>query len=138
MREFGLEGLLIPLLFAVVVLANLLVRFVKKTSSPPQEAPSPELPPVLEDISWGRRPVETIAAPSPAVIQPRPTTALQAPEVSSSPPEAKVHPGARLARHALLSNRRTLREAIVLMTILGPCRGNEPSGKLITSRMGEG
>lgn len=45
------------------------------------------------------------------------------------PPRAGPRRGYRYTRRELLGTRRDLRKAIVLMTVLGPCRGAETPGQ---------
>jgi len=75
------------------------------------EPPFPAEPEPLEDV-WGRPPAP--AAPPAPLPTPRPAL-----------PELRVAPRRHPVR-ALLSDRRDLRRAVVLMMVLGPCRSQDP------------
>jgi hypothetical protein len=82
----------------------------------PQEASAPtlfeeELP---QDV-WGRTPAPASAA------APVPPPRSPAPLRTEPPMPQRLHPA-----RALLKDKRDLRRAVVLMTILGPCRAQEP------------
>jgi hypothetical protein len=108
------EQLFGVLVLAVILLVNLLGRLLR---------PAPE-----EDIEIRR-------------LEPRPTREERTKRIPPGPKDASrrkqkpegAHPVAtppvRLRSHRLaLKNRRSLKDAIVLMTVLGPCRGQDPSG----------
>ncbi len=80
------------------------------SAPPPEDAP-------LEDI-WGRTPAPLPAAPAPV---PAPVARAE-PEARAAPPRpSRKRTGTRLFR-----TRKDLRHAVVLMTVLGPCRALEP------------
>lgn len=82
----------------------------------PEEPPVPEDEP-LEDL-WGRSPApapEPVRAP---VVVPRP---VRSPGAAQAPTQRPRHPV-----RVLLQSKRDLRRAAVLMTVLGPCRAQEP------------
>lgn len=120
MKGFPVE-LLFVLAFIGIVLFNYLMQraaqrrqqeeAAAQPQPQPQPLPEPEEP--LEDY-WGRTPVPAPAA----VVVPRP-----APQAVQAEPPAprRAHP-----LHVLLRDRRALRRAIILMTVLGPCRAQEP------------
>jgi len=83
-------------------------------SAPPEDEP-------LEDI-WGSRRASAAAPPEPmavAVLAPAPDAPADAPR--------KAHRSAAARR--LFRTRRDLRRAVVMMTVLGPCRALEPPGR---------
>lgn len=82
----------------------------------PYEPPAAEDEP-LEDL-WGRAPApapEPVTAPAAV---PRP---MRSAGVAQAPAQRRPHPV-----RELLQSRRDLRRAAVLMTVLGPCRAQEP------------
>jgi hypothetical protein len=79
------------------------------TPSPPEDEP-------LEEI-WGRTPVAPPEAAAPA-----PLAYVEPP--AAEPPSAI--PERRRAAGALFRSRQDLRHAVVVMTVLGPCRALEP------------
>ena len=124
MGKSGSELLVYGLIIAGFLLFNYLAQQLAKKTREQQEAAAREAaereaaqaPPVapqeaLEDI-WGRHPAAPVAA-------------TQVPE--QRPVPRGVPPPARpAATRRLFRNRQDLRHAIVLMTVLGPCRALEP------------
>lgn len=112
MGESGSRLLIIGLIIAGFMLFNHFARQAAKRLREQQEAAeraaAPEEREEPEDI-WGRQ------APPPA-----PSEAPPAPRfVPAAPPPAR-------AAHPLFRTRQDLRRAIVAMTVLGPCRAQEP------------
>ncbi len=107
------ELLLYGLLIAGFLLFNYVMqRLSKKAQQEQAEAlppPPGDGPP--EDI-WGRAPAAPPATPEPAVPAQR--------------AEAPAQPRRRTASGILFRTRKDLRHAVVLMTVLGPCRALEP------------
>lgn len=119
------EELLYVLLFAALLLVQYLAQLFRRRSrgeAGPQEAPAPpqEKPAVpeepLPDI-WGRAPAPAPAAP------PAPPKPAARPE---APADAAVVPRRQRAAAIPPLGRQELRRAIVMMTVLGSCRGQEP------------
>ena len=124
MGKSGSELLVYGLIIAGFLLFNYLAQRLAKKAREQQEAAEREAaereaaqaPPVaqqeaLEDI-WGRLPAA-------------PVTAVQMPEQRQAP-RAAPPPGRPAATRRLFRTRQDLRHAIVLMTVLGPCRALEP------------
>ena len=93
--------------------------------------PPPEVPP---DIAWGRGPaapvplemdrVEVPVRAEPAVVPPRMPSPTRAPRrAPAARPPAAPRPGALQLRSGA-----GLRQAVVALTVLGPCRALEPYG----------
>src|SRR5687767_8925465 len=103
MERFPVE-LLYALAFVGFILFNYFVQKAARRRQQEEEAQAQSAPQ---------------AAPAPApVLAPRP-----------APLPAPAEPPAPRRRHpmrALLKDKRDLRGAIVLMTVLGPCRAQEP------------
>ncbi len=74
---------------------------------PPETEPVPELRPVL---ALARKPETAQSQSGPAI------GAIRPPKPSER----------RRARHRMFQHRRALREGIVMMTVLGPCRALQP------------
>ena len=123
------EELIYVLVFGAILLFQYLMKRFGPQPQPdevPQEAPLPQEKPaaqeeLLPDI-WGRGP--TVPAVSPV------TAASDIRFGRSEAPGATVTlPGRRsrrFSRRALMGNRREVQNAIVIATILGPCRAYEP------------
>jgi hypothetical protein len=120
MERFPVE-LLYVLGFIAIVLFNFIAQRAARrrqqaeeaqAAPPPAQpaAPPPEEP--LEDI-WGRTPAAARAPAPVARVAPLPAP--------SAEPSRR-----RFPVRALLDDRRGLRRAIILMTVLGPCRAQEP------------
>ena len=112
------ELLLYGLIVAGFLLFNYVMQQLAKKARQEQEraealAPPPEavLP---EDIS-GRAPAAPPAAPEPV-----------APGVLARRAEARAPLRRRTAAELFFRTRKDLRQAVVVMTVLGPCRAQEP------------
>jgi hypothetical protein len=110
------EQLFILMMFGLVLLINLIARLLRRWIG--REAPR-EVEPERIPIPPDRR-----RQPSPAVPQRRAPTR----ELRATLPSALTASAPRRRRHWPLRSRREVRRAIVLMTILGPCRALEPPG----------
>ena len=111
--------LLYALLFAAVLLVQYLMKRFGGQPQPDdalQEAPVPEAQPAEREASvpesWGRVPEVPLAAAQWAAP-------LEAPAVGAAMPRR------RSASRSLLTGRN-LQRAVVGMTLLGPCRAQEP------------
>ena len=118
MGKSGSELLVYGLIIAGFLLFNYLARRLAQKAREQQEAaeraaaqaPPAEAEGELEDV-WGRAP-----AARPAALR-VPEQRAPAPVVASPPP---------VTTRRLFRTRQDLRHAIVLMTVLGPCRALEP------------
>jgi hypothetical protein len=119
MERFPVE-LLYVLGFLALVLFNYFAQRAarrREQQEKAQTAVAPARPSVEEELPeelWGR--TVTPPAPPPASVLVR----------RSAPPPAprRLHPV-----RALLNDKRDLRHAVVLMMVLGPCRGQEPPAR---------
>ena len=124
MGKSGSELLVYGLIIAGFLLFNYLAQQLAKKAREQQEAaareaaeqeaaqaPPAALEEALEDI-WGRPPAAPVAAMQ--VPEPRPA------------PRGVPPPSPPAATRRLFGSRQDLRHAIVLMTVLGPCRALEP------------
>ena len=127
--------------FAILLGAFLLYQFIQNAAKRVRElqeqeerarqaqaeaAPGQEQP--LEDV-WGRSPAREESAPAP-----KPARRVEA--VATRPAVAHRRP-----RTALFRTRQDLRHAVVVMTVLGPCRALEPydrgrEGSAVTAAQG--
>lgn len=116
MDETGSRLLIIGLIIAGFMLFNHFARQAARRLHEQQEAAAREAAPEeeegLEDI-WGRPAAPPSRAPAPHEAAPAPRS------VPATPPPAR-------AAHPLFRTRQDLRRAIVAMTVLGPCRAQEP------------
>ena len=123
------EELIYVLIFGAILLFQYLMKRFGPQQQPdeaPQEAPLPQEQPaaqeeLLPDL-WGRG--STVPAVSPVTA---------ASDIRFGRAEALGATGTlpgrrsrRFSRNALLGNRREVQNAIVIATILGPCRAYEP------------
>jgi len=117
MRSLRLEQILLLLLFVVVPLLNVLVRWLQRRAREPQR-PVPAEPRAAEPVArekWPRAPLP----PRARMIEP----ALPREGPRETRPAPRPQPVVRRARP--LGGRAAVRRAVVAMTILGPCRGLE-------------
>lgn len=84
---------------------------------------------------WGRAPdgvaleeewLESQARPIPAEVLPQPPLPVALPARTTPPPTPRVVPGARAPRQRPFRTAREVRQGIVAMTVLGPCRALDP------------
>jgi hypothetical protein len=119
------EDLIAFLLFGAFVLFQILRnwrRGKRRARVEPRSTVPAELPTSAEAESVAPGPLPW----TPAVIEgPRPKPAATARQAQASPrPQAS-----RFSRRTLLGDRRSLQDAIVVATVLGPCRAQQPRDK---------
>ena len=107
------EGMIYVLIFA----AMLLVQYLLKRFGPQRQPSSPQ-----DDL------VPEIAVQEKAAPDVSPVTAASDPRFgrSASPGASPALPRRRFSRNALMGNRRDVQNAIVVATIMGPCRAFDP------------
>ena len=105
------------LIYVLIFGAILLFQYVMKRFGPrprpqsPQEEPAPEIP------------EQEQATPETSSV----STASDIRFGRAGAPSASIaFPERRFSRKALMANRRDVQNAIVIATILGPCRAYEP------------
>jgi hypothetical protein len=128
MRSPTIEQILLFVLFVLVPLFNLLVRWFKRRAQGRRPDTGPEAP---ADAAGGRRPLEP-ADRRPIALPPtirRGAAAARAVEDASQPPAPTATVPPRAARRRppplRIGTARELRRAVVLMAVLGPCRAQE-------------
>ena len=120
------EELIYVLVFGAILLFQYLMKRFGPQQQPdeaPQEAPLPQEKPTaqeefLPDI-WGRAPAVPAVSPVAAASDIRFGR-------SGAPGASTALAQRRFSRKALMGNRRDVQNAIVIATILGPCRAYEP------------
>ena len=115
--------LLLVLLFVAVTIFNVLMQRAAQRRKQAQAAEAPPAPEGADEVPASPRPT---AAPAPAVATTAPRRATEVPPAPRAPPARSP---LRAARRRLLAGRRGLQEAIVVATILGRCRADEPHGQ---------
>jgi hypothetical protein len=121
------EDLIVFLLFAAFVLAQILRNWRRKKArreaGPPVATGPADMQTQAEAEAEAEWDSATPVPPAwtPALVEgPRPTPPPQALQVHERP-RAK-----RFTRRTLMGDRRSLQDAIVVATILGPCRARQP------------
>ncbi len=112
-----MKGLPEELILFLIIGAILLVQYLMKRfgpqqqPQPPQDEPDPELPEQEQ---------------AAAQVSPAATASDVRFGRSGAPGASTALPQRRFSRKALMGNRRDVQNAIVIATILGPCRAYEP------------
>lgn len=140
--ERGLEQLLLPALIVLAALLDLLVRWAKRKvrKDQPEEVAHVEAETVLlehEDAATElpeAAPVEVPPEPVAVLvraprIQPPPAPRLARQASPSPPPTLPARTRRRKRGRGWLKHPLDARHGIVLMTILGPCRGWQASDR---------
>ena len=111
------------LIYVLIFGAILLVQFLMKRFVPqPQPQPQPQPSSPQDEL------VAETAAQMQAALQDSAGSAASETGFGRSPTRGTAPASARhrFSRKALLANRRDVQNAIVLATIIGPCRAFEP------------
>ncbi|OGA13714.1 MAG: hypothetical protein A3G25_05435 [Betaproteobacteria bacterium RIFCSPLOWO2_12_FULL_63_13] len=120
MKDLPAE-LLYLIVFAVIVLFQLLTR---RLAQPRRQEPEPDVEEAeehFEEVSTPQAPVNEIREPVPA---PTPSVGhFGRTEAPSVPPARALR---RFSRRSLLGDKRDVQNAIVIAAIVGPCRAFEP------------
>ena len=119
MKSFPEELIYILIFGAILLFQYVMQRFARRRQSgAPQEEPLPQEEPIPQDLPeiWGRAPA--ISAVAPVLVEPVVRSEAFAASAAIARRRSAVGP--------LLGSRRELRRAIMIMTILGPCRAQEP------------
>ena len=129
MEKFPVDLLVYVLIFGAIVLFQYLMKRFGPQQQPdeaPQEAPLPQEKAAaqeepLPDI-WGRAPTVPAVSPVAAASDVR-FGRSEAPGATVTLPGRRSR---RFSRRARMGSRREMQNAIVIATILGPCRAFEP------------
>jgi hypothetical protein len=128
MRSLRPEQIILLLLFVLVPLLNLLVRWAQRRAREPQR-PVPAEPAAAGPVAREKWPPAAMP-PRVRVIEPAlPREASRKEASRQTPPAPQPQPAHR--RAAPLGGLPAVRRAIIAMAILGPCRGLEapPDGR---------
>jgi len=112
-----MKGLPEELIYVLIFGAILLFQYVMKRFGPQQQPQSPQDEPDPEF------PEQEQAAPETSPVSAASDIRFGR---SGAPSASAALPERRFSRRALMGNRREVRNAIVIATILGPCRAYEP------------
>lgn len=102
---------------------------------PAQPEPEPPRRTPFGAEPWGRAPdrvaheedrLEAQARPLPVEVLPQPPLPVALPARTTPPPTPRAVPGARTQRQRPFRTAREVRQGIVAMTVLGPCRALDP------------
>jgi hypothetical protein len=122
-----MKGFPPELIYVLLFIGIFLVQFLKKrrgAQKPRDGRPEPRIPDspdeIPTDFAWGGQPAPLAAEPSRASVEP-----LVRPE---APATLRARSRFRFSRRSLLGTRRDVQNAVVIATILGPCRALEPPG----------
>jgi hypothetical protein len=122
-----IELLLYGALFVIILLFNFLTRKLKQ---PPQGEGVPDYVAIPEtpreepyeapEEFWGRVQPEAVVLPP---VRPVAAERVPRPRPAEMPSRRRPH----YTRATLIGSKRDLKRAIVMMTVLGPCRADERS-----------
>ena len=113
-----MKGLPEELIYVLMFGAVLLLQYLMK-----RFGPQPEPPPIPQDEPIPEIPEREQAAPEVSPVSAASDTRFgrsRAPEASTALARR------RFSRRSLMGNRRDVQNAVVIATILGPCRAFEP------------
>jgi hypothetical protein len=134
-----MQGLPTELLYLLIFGAVLLFNFftqraarrrqaeAQQQQEEAQDDPAPDEP--IPDF-WGRAPGSLETFPVPAT----PAEPIHRPAL---PIDSAVRRRKRFSKASLFGTKRDVQNAVVIATILGPCRGSEPPGAAPTSAAAE-
>jgi hypothetical protein len=118
MKSFPPELIYILIFGAILIVKFLMERAarLRQAGLPPLEPPEDEIP----EAEWNAAQMAAVPSPQPALglVHRRRDGA------AAAPPPARTR--LRLARQSLFGARWDMQEAIVVATILGRCRADEP------------
>lgn len=110
------EGLIYALIFGVVLLLQYLMKRFGPQPQPqaPQVDPDPQT--LAQEQAWLEVPAVSTAS----------DTRFERAEAPRDFPALAVRRTRRFSRNALMGTRRDVQNAVVIATVLGPCRAFEP------------
>ena len=125
-----MKGLPAELIYILIIGGVLLFNYVmrqaalqRQAESPPEEALQEEwLPDEPVADSWA-------SAPRTPAVMPVAAASVERVRRSQSPIASSAGRRRRFSRRSLMGSRRAVQNAVVIATILGPCRAFEPHDK---------
>jgi hypothetical protein len=114
MRNFGAVPIILLILFIVVPIINYILAVKERQRKQRMESRRLATQPPVEML------IQRPAAPKPTV------QSASAHPRTYTPPQRGAGPRSGWSRQALFRSRRDLRRTIIAMTILGPCRADDP------------
>jgi hypothetical protein len=121
MNEFPRDPLLYVLIFVAVALFNYMLRRLEAWRKRQEQLPRPGAPPPrVRPAAESTRRVRPAARGEPAAGAP--AILLRRVEAQAASPTTRTAADAR----SLVTGRRNLRRAVIAMTVLGPCRSQDP------------
>ena len=121
------QELVFALIFGAVLLVQFLMKWLRRQSVPTEADADadaefePEPEPESGTLAQ-TPPVDEL--PPPMLVPP----ARPSPAVPRAGPAPATRASRRFSRSALMTNRRAVQDAVVIATILGPCRAYRPHG----------
>ena len=117
------QELIFALIFGAVLLVQFLMKRLRRQSVPTEADAEFEPEPESECGTLAQTPpVDEL--PPPMLVPP----ARPSPAVPRAGPAPATRASRRFSRSALMTNRRAVQDAVVIATILGPCRAYRPHG----------
>ena len=117
------QELVFALIFGAVLLVQFLMKWLRRQSVPTEADADAEFEPEPESGTLAQTPpVDEL--PPPMLVPP----ARPSPAVPRAGPAPATRASRRFSRSALMTNRRAVQDAVVIATILGPCRAYRPHG----------
>jgi hypothetical protein len=113
MRSIGVTQIVLLVLFIVVPIINYILARKERERKRRMESRRSATQPVEVPA---RRPAQRQSTVAPEFVASR----------TAAPPQPSVRPRDVRSRQALFRTKRDLRRTIIAMTILGPCRADDP------------
>lgn len=111
------------LIYVLVVAAIVLFQYMMKRFGQQQQQQQQEQQDSAQDERLAQIPEEVMETPAASPVS---SVAVGHFGRAEAPGASSALPGRRFARRSLMGTRREVQNAIVIATILGPCRAFEP------------
>ncbi len=124
-----MKGFPPELVYLLIFGAVLLFNFLMQKAARRQQEEAAKNAPVEEEIpeeEWNPAPVITAVRPEPEEVLAHRRRVAAPAELAATPPMTQAGKRLRVARQALFGKRWDIQEAVVVATILGRCRADEP------------
>lgn len=123
MREFPLE-----LIYFLFFIALFLFRWLRKMATRQAEKEVPVEAPPPQPVSYPDTFDSSVERYAPAAWSASPISAVDFGRRPPAPTPAQPRRPRRFSRQSLFGTPQDVRKAVVIATILGPCRALDPSG----------